>query len=110
MINLRFSKLPKHRKFNYIPVFYDEDKEDLDARVDDMKREMGRLEANQHSVKENIRRSYRAKDTVKRYGTAGGSSRMYTVRVAIIAILLTVIVYNLWDSNLLEIIFESFTK
>jgi hypothetical protein len=31
MINLRFSRLPKHRKFNYTPVFYDEDKEELHA-------------------------------------------------------------------------------
>ena len=109
MINLRFSKLPRHRKFNYIPVFYDEDKEDLHARVDDVKREMGRIEATPDSATENIRRAYHAKQNVQRYKTVG-SNRMYTLRVAMIAVVLTVIGYYLWDSNLLEIIFEGLSK
>ena len=38
-------------------MFYDEDKEDLHARVDDIKREMGRLETNKESATENLRRA-----------------------------------------------------
>ena len=40
MIKLRFSKLPQHRKFNYIPVYYNKEKEELHAHVNDIKREI----------------------------------------------------------------------
>lgn len=109
MINLRFSRLPKHRKFNYVPAFYDEAKEELHTRVADIKREMGEETDIPNNVKENIRRAYKAKQTSNRYGTAPGN-KLYTVRIASIASILTVIVSYLWNSNLLKIIFESFTK
>jgi len=109
MINLRFSRLPKHRKFNYMPVFYDEAKEELHARVDDIKREMGEEVHTKESVKENIRRAYKAKQTNNRYGTIK-SNNLYTLRIVAIASILTVIFYYLWDSNLLKIIFEGFAK
>ncbi|MBT6234674.1 hypothetical protein N9811_02165 [Bacteroidia bacterium] len=105
MINLRFSRLPKHRKFNYTPVFYDEDKEELHARVDDIKREMGELEHTRDSVEENIRRAYKAKQVNNRYGTAPGK-KFYSIRVFGIAIMLGILFYYLWDSNVLETIFE----
>ena len=61
MINLRFSRLPKYRKFKYTPVYYDEQKEELQARVQEVKREMGDLKTNENRVKENIRKLYNAK-------------------------------------------------
>ncbi len=109
MINLRFSRLPKHRKFNYQPTYYDEAKEELHARVDDIKREMGQTVHSKGSVEDNIRRAYKAKQTSNRYGTAPGN-KLYTLRIVAIAIVLTVIFYYLWDSNLLKIIFEGLSK
>lgn len=109
MINLRFSRLPKHRKFNYTPAYYDEAKEELHARVDDIKREMGETVHTQDSVEQNIRRAYKAKQTNNRYGTAPGQ-KLYTLRIAAIAIILTVIFYYLWNSNLLKIIFEGLSN
>ena len=109
MINLKFSRLPKYRKFNYTPVFYDEAKEELHSRVDDIKREMGEEARSKDDVKDHIRRAYKAKQTSNRYGTAPGH-KLYVARIAAIAIILTVIFYYLWDSNLLKIIFEGLSK
>jgi hypothetical protein len=109
MINLRFSRLPRHRKFNYTPVFYDESKEELHSRVDDIKREMGELEHNTDSVKSNIRRAYKTKQTNTRYGTIP-SQKYYGLRIVAIASILAVITYNLWDSDILEMIFGGLSR
>lgn len=109
MINLRFSKLPRHRKFNYSPVYYNEQEEELHARVEDIKREMGEKTSTQDSVKENIRRAYKAKQADTRYGTIP-SQKFYGLRIVLIASILGVIFYYLWDSNLLEIIFGHLKK
>ena len=106
MIGLKFSKLPRHRKYNYTPVYYNEAEEELHSRVDDIKREMGELEHDSESVKSNIRRAYKAKQTSNRYGTAPGAS-LYRLRVALIAIILGIIVFYSWDSNVIETIFRS---
>lgn len=109
MINLRFSRLPRHRKFNYSPVFYDEPKEELQARVDDIKREMGELKQDSNSVKDNIRRAYKAKQTDTRYGTIP-SQKYYGLRLLAIISILSVISYKLWNSDVLEIIFGGLSK
>jgi hypothetical protein len=109
MINLRFSRLPRHRKFNYSPVFYDEPKEELHARVDDIKREMGELKQDSNSVKDNIRRAYKAKQTDTRYGTIP-SQKYYGLRLLAIISILSVISYKLWNSDVLEIIFGGLSK
>jgi hypothetical protein len=109
MINLRFSRLPRHRKFNYSPVFYDESKEELHARVDDIKREMGELEHDGDVVKANIRRAYKTKQTNTRYGTIP-AQKYYGLRLLAIIAILSVISYNLWNSNILEIIFGGLSK
>ncbi|PCJ65247.1 MAG: hypothetical protein COA58_10330 [Bacteroidetes bacterium] len=109
MINLRFSKLPKHRKFNYQPVFYNEEKEELHARVDDIKREMGDLQHTGDTVKENIRRAYKVKQQDTRYGTTP-SAKFYSLRLVIIGIILVLVFYKLWDSDILEFIFGHLKK
>ena len=37
----RFFYTPKNKKFNFKPRYYDEQKEDLEKRVEQIKREMG---------------------------------------------------------------------
>jgi hypothetical protein len=39
---IRFFHIPKNKKFNYKPRFYDEQKEDLENRIEQIKREMGK--------------------------------------------------------------------
>lgn len=109
MINLRFSRLPRHRKFNYSPVFYDESKEELHTRVDDIKREMGELKQDSNSIKDNIRRAYKTKQTDTRYGTIP-SQKYYGLRLLAIISILSIISYKLWNSDVLEIIFGGLSK
>ena len=108
MINLRFSRLPKYRKFKYTPVYYDEQKEELHARVQEIKREMGDLKTNENRVKDNIRKLYNAKQNSQRYGTT--SQKNYLLRLGTIILLLSAISYKLLNSNVLEFVIKGFTK
>jgi|TARA_B100001059_G_scaffold183642_1_gene185067 hypothetical protein len=108
MINLRFSRLPKYRKFKYTPVYYDEQKEELHARVQEVKREMGDLKTNENRVKDNIRKLYNAKQNSQRYGTT--SQKNYLLRLGTIILLLSAISYKLLNSNVLEFVIKGFTK
>ena len=108
MINLRFSRLPKYRKFKYTPVYYDEQKEELHARVQEIKREMGDLKTNENRAKVNIRKLYNAKQNSQRYGTT--SQKNYLLRLGTIILLLSAISYKLLNSNVLEFVIKGFTK
>lgn len=108
MINLRFSRLPKHRKFKYTPVYYDEQKEELHARVQDVKREMGEIKTDENSAKENIRKLYKAKQNLQRYGSF--SQKNYLLRLGAIILVLIAIFYKLINSDILEFIIKGFGK
>lgn len=108
MINLRFSRLPKHRKFKYTPVYYDEQKEELHARVQDVNREMGEIKTDENSAKENIRRLYKAKQNSQRYGSF--SQKNYMLRLGAIILVLMAIFYKLINSDVLEFVIKSFSK
>ncbi len=60
-----FFNLPKHRVFNYQPVFYDPKKEDLDARIAKAEREKAEAEGKEKEpyvpgeyIKRNFRSNY----------------------------------------------------
>ena len=108
MINLRFSRLPKHRKFKYTPVYYDEQKEELHARVQEVKREMGEIKIDEDKAKANIRKLYKAKQNSQRYRSI--SQKIYLLRLGTIILVLVAIFYKLLNSNLLEFIIKGFTK
>ena len=108
MINLRFSRLPKHRKFKYTPVYFDEQKEELHARVQDVNREMGEIKTDENSAKENIRRLYKAKQNSQRYGSF--SQKNYMLRLGAIILVLMAIFYKLINSDVLEFIIKGFSK
>ena len=108
MINLRFSRLPKHRKFKYTPVYYDEQKEELHARVQDVKREMGEIKTDENSAKESIRKLYKAKHNSQRYGSF--SQKNYLLRLGAIILVLIAIFYKLINSDILEFIIKGFGK
>lgn len=107
MINLRFSRLPKHRKFKYTPVYYDEQKEELHARVQEVKREMGEIKIDEDKAKANIRKLYKAKQNSQRYRSI--SQKSYLLRLGTIILVLVAIFYKLLNSNILEFIIKGFT-
>jgi hypothetical protein len=109
MLGLRFSRLPRHRKFSYTPLYYDEDKEKLHAHVDRIKREMGEMPSDQKSVEENIRRAFREKQGPDRY-SANPLAKFYSLRILLIASILGLVFYKLLESDFLVTIFEKFSN
>ena len=108
MINLRFSRLPKHRKFNYTPVYYDEQKEELDARVQQAKREIGALQLDENAAKDNIRKLYKSKQHSNRYTSS--AQKGYLLKMALIIMILSAITYKLIQSDALTFILKGLTK
>lgn len=109
MIGLRFSRLPKHRKFSYSPIYYDENKESLHQHVRRIKEEMGEVEPTEQSVKESIRRAYRIKEGRDRFAS-NPLERFYSLRIILIASIIGLTFYYLLDSDFLVYIFEKLNK
>ena len=60
-------------------MYYDEQKEDLHARVQDAKRSMGESMNSDNITKQNIRKLYQSKQHIQRYGSP--SQRNYRIRL-----------------------------
>ena len=60
-----FGKRPKPRKFDFIPRYYDPDKEELESRLAQYKDEMNEEERAKHRIRTGLRNKYYG-DSVKR--------------------------------------------
>lgn len=109
MFGLSFSRLPKHRKFSYSPIYYDEQAEELKTRVENIKREMGETVSTQKSAETNIRNAYQSRKSADRF-SALPSQKFYGFRVIVIALVLGFAFYKFLNSNLIEIIFGHLNK
>ena len=83
-----FFKIPKPRQFNYKPVFYDANKEELKEREQVIKQELGLTDENDPrvSIRNRIRREYNRKRNV-------GTDRKSSLRLVIIIMILLAIAY-----------------
>lgn len=104
MFGLKFSKLPRHRKFSYTPLYYDEDKENLKERVQQLKREMGEAESTEQSVKNNITKAYARVNSQERYSGLP-SQRFYGLKILLIAGIIGFIFVKVLSSDLIDLIF-----
>lgn len=109
MLGLRFSRLPKHRRYSYTPVYYNEEKEKLDAQVERIKREMGQIKSDEQSAKENIRRAFNTTERKERYAKAP-LQKFYSLRIVMIASILGLIFLKLLNSDSLGTIFEAISR
>ena len=87
MFGLSFSRLPKHRKFGYTPIYYDEQAEELKNRVENIKREMGESVSTQKSTETNIRNAFQSRKNAERF-SALPSQKYFGLRVVVIALVL----------------------
>lgn len=55
----RFFKIPQHKRFNYQPLYYDEEKERREERRKRIRKELGKSEADDHYVPNITRGSMR---------------------------------------------------
>src|SRR5690606_18789384 len=98
------SKLPRHRQFSYKPLYYNEEKEELHARVRETQRKMGDSPPDRKDTEENIRKAFRDRRMPERYGN-NPLKKNYALRLLLIAGFLSFIFYKFLNSNLMEIIF-----
>lgn len=91
-MGIRFFHTPKNKKFNYSPRYYDEQKEELERRVRQIKRELGveELSDTDKPYIPNIKGQMRG---VFKRNTA--ERKRSNLRLAIILVVLVTIVYFL---------------
>lgn len=86
--NIKFFKTPKRKPFEYKPLYYDEQKEELQKRVDAARQEMqNEKDYSQTALKERI--DFRS----SRQNSAARPSVMTNVRVLLIATILVAVLY-----------------
>ncbi len=86
----RFFKIPQHKKFNYQPLYYDEQKEQLEERIRKIEQEYGikNGEGNMRTM---------TKGSFSRYYSKRNKSQKYsTTRLILIIIFLLFISYYLF--------------
>ena len=88
----RFFYIPKNKKFNFSTRYYDEQKEDLDKRVEKIKREMGVADDDPNKLYASTIRKGEMRGYLKK---AGKRDKQSTGRLFIILIVLFLIVYFL---------------
>jgi len=89
---IKFFHTPKNKKFNYSPRYYDEQKEELEKRVEQIKREMGVSDDDPDkpyvsSIRKGQMRGYLKKKSKQQ--------RRSTARLVIILIVLILLAYFL---------------
>ncbi|MGC9341576.1 MAG: hypothetical protein ACP5E3_02660 [Bacteroidales bacterium] len=86
----RFFKIPRHRQFNYQPLYYDPEKEEREKRNRELKREMGLGEEGKE-YKPTIRRG-----SMKTYFKANKrAERNSNLRLVLIIVFLLFLAYFL---------------
>jgi len=97
-----FFKLPSHYVFDYKPLFYDPKKERREAVRKQVRHELG-LEHDPQAYRYTIRFRSTAFNQRK-------IKRGQNIRLFVILVFLLLLVYLFWQSDLLEVIFQSFMK
>ncbi len=85
-------KLPSHKQFNYIPRYYDKEKEEREERRKARARALG---VEENEVQNNIGSSLRKGSMRGHYHKKEDSKRTSTVRLVIIIFILLVVAYYL---------------
>ncbi len=89
MIFFKMGKNIKHRKFDYIPRFYDEQKEELEKRLKRYDTTISDPELAKERIKGGFRKKYRAKDNYS--SKTQKRSNMILMATVVILLLLTTI-------------------
>lgn len=97
---ISFNKTPKHQRFNYIPRYYDADKEDLDERVRLAKGEAGDADLAKSRIRSGFKRRSRAGST--------STSAKSAIRLFLIIAILVLFTYMILTSDSILRLIESF--
>ncbi len=99
---LKFNKRPKHKRFDYIPRYYDPKKEELDKIVDSYK-DMGDADAAKSRIRSGLRHKYRGDASYKRT-----QERSANIRLISIIFVLFLVTYLILKSETISRMMESF--
>lgn len=97
MLGLKFGKLPRHRTYSYTPVYYNEQKEDLENRVRKVKREMNEGGKSIEEVKANIRYGF-SRTAPERYSKSPWE-KFYGLRIILLSSVIGFLVYLVYSSQ-----------
>ena len=92
-----FFNMRKPRQFDHKPIYWDKDKEELEKRVQKVKREMGLEEESYEHYKDAIRGSFIEGTThLKRSRARGDTARTREYKNARLVLILAVLIFILW--------------
>lgn len=101
-MRITFLKTPKPREFNYIPRYYDEQKEISEERKKRLEKEMGIAQPGGYQP--NITRG----SITRKFTQRRRSSRASSIRLVVIVVILTLLAYYLITNNAINL--SLFTK
>lgn len=105
MLSFGFGKRPKHRKFDYLPRYYDAEKETLEKRINQYKGDLSDEAKMKERISSQLRHRYIGDENYRK-----SQSKKSTLRVFYILILLLVISYFILTSDRIQIFLEMFDK
>lgn len=103
MIGSGFGKRPKHKKFDYIPRFYDEEKERLSQAVDKHHGNTEDADKVKQRIAAGLRQRYTGDDAYKK-----SHVKRSNLRILYVFIILCFITYLILTSNRIQMILETF--
>jgi len=87
---LKFFYTPKNRQFNFKPRYYDEQKEDLENRIEQIRRELGQNDPNNDKKTYSANIKGRMKGTLRR---SRDTQQKSNIRLILIIIVLSLVAY-----------------
>lgn len=85
MFNIRWSKLPKNRQYNYHPRYWDQKKEDLDSRIKNVDlSKAGDKNAMQARIRSGMRRGYVKDDSFRKKSVFRTNMTLFAVIILLI--------------------------
>ena len=105
MRNFGLGKRPKHKKFNYLPRFYDEQKEELEKAIGKYNQDPTNTDMAKRRISAGLRQSYVGDDSYRKaYVRKSNRTIFYVI------IILSLITYLILKSDAFLRILESFTE
>lgn len=103
MLSFGWGKRPKHKRFGYIPRFYDEEKEKLAQNLNKYRGELNDEEKIKQRISSGLRQRYVGDESYRK-----AHVRKSNMRIVYILIILCLISYIILTSTSIQTILETF--
>lgn len=99
---IKFNKVPKHKRFDYIPRYYDPKKEELEKLVDSYKK-TDDVEATRERIRSGLKNKYRGDQSYRR-----SQQRSSNIRLISIILILFLVSYLILRSETILRMMDTF--